>query len=241
MDPVRDSRSKPSKTRSGDFTNSVTEISNGVNVILASASARRQKLLKKIIPHFRILHPLVSEKSLPAKGISPYKYVQNMARAKAESVLDRARTDALIIAADTIVWTDREIIGKPHSRENAFRILKMLSGTQHSVITGVCVLDTSTNRVRTGYEKTVLRMQKLSDAQIRRIVSQRKHLDKAGGYAIQEARLTARQTGDKYIKIIRGRLDNAVGLPLNLVRQFMPLKTITHHCRYDIWRKKKLK
>lgn len=136
-----------------------------------------------------------------------------MAQIKAKNISTRAK-GALIIAADTIVWNGKEIIGKPRSMKDAGRILKMLAGTRHSVITGVCVLNSTTGSFRTGYERTILQMKKLSDVQIRQIVSQRRHLDKAGGYAIQES-------GDKYIKIVRGKLDNAVGLPLDLTRRFI--------------------
>ncbi|MEK7448163.1 MAG: Maf family protein [Planctomycetota bacterium] len=191
-------------------------------IILASGSPRRRQLLKKIITRFEVVKPRVNEEIVLRKIKSPVRLVQTLAKLKARSVYRKSGRpgNGLIIAADTVVWTGREIITKPRwnrgrpDKKDAFRILKKLSGTRHSVITGVSVLDRSSGRLLTGYEKTVIRMKKISDAEIRKLVNSRRNLDKAGGYAIQES-------GDPYIRIIKGSKSNVVGLPLKLTRKLI--------------------
>lgn len=182
-------------------------------IILASASARRRTLLKQIFTRFKIVIPGIKEEKRDLPQLSPPEYVQHLARLKAEAVATRLKTkDTLVVGADTIVYARGKIIGKPANKKDARRIMKELSGTRHSVITGVCVIDTRIGRSLSGYEESIVCMKRLSPKQIHKITSSSRHLDKAGGYAIQES-------GDRYIKLIKGSLSNAVGLPLRLVRQ----------------------
>ncbi len=182
-------------------------------IILASASSRRRKLLKEIFPRFKIIAPRIKEPQ-PGRS-SPIRYIKRLAQLKARTVARYYQhSKALIIAADTIVYARGRIIGKPANKKDARRIMKQLSGTKHSVLTGVWLIDTATGRSVSGYEKSIIRMSKLSDAEINKIISSRRHLDKAGGYAIQES-------GDKYVRLIKGSMSNAVGLPLRLVRRLI--------------------
>ena len=182
-------------------------------VILASASPRRRNLLREIVPDFRVCHPKVDENIIAGKNLTPYKYTQILARAKAFNVAARLK-QGLVIGADTVVFANGEIIGKPKTSAKARLILEKLSGKKHSVITGICIVNAATRRSISGYAKTTLRMKKLTPQEIKFIISSSKHYNKAGGYAIQE-------NGDRYIKIINGPLDNAVGLPLHLVKQLI--------------------
>lgn len=182
-------------------------------IILASASPRRKKLLKQIISKFKVIEPSINEAGINPRRLTPINYARALARRKAENVARRLKVkNALVIGADTIVYAHGKIIGKPHSKKNAQLILKQLSGTTHSVITGLCLIDTHTNRSISGHDQTRIRMKKLSAARLQTIIAAPKHLDKAGGYAIQE-------TGDKNIRIIKGSLSNAVGLPLKLLQR----------------------
>lgn len=182
-------------------------------IILASASPRRRNLLRKIIPDFRVYYPKIKENIEAETNLPPDKYTQKLARAKAFNIASRLKK-GLIIGADTVVFTGNEIIGKPGTHSKARIVLEKLSGTRHSVITGVCVMDAATGRSVSGYAKTTLRMKKLNPQEIKSIILSSKHYDKAGGYAIQE-------DGDRYIKIINGSMDNAVGLPLKLVKKLV--------------------
>ena len=181
--------------------------------ILASSSTRRKALLKKIIPHFRVFKPTISENTSNLKNLTPERYVQILAYAKTGNIARRVK-EGIIIGADTVVCARGKIIGKPGTARRACLILKKLSGTKHRVITGVCVLDAKTGRLASGYEETILRIKKLNPTEIAYLASRKTHWDKAGGYALQEKR-------DPYVKIIRGRLDNAVGLPLALVKRLI--------------------
>lgn len=182
-------------------------------IILASASPRRRNLLKEIILNFKILHPNIKENIITGEDINPEKYTRNLARAKAFNVAARLK-EGLVIGADTVVFAKGEIIGKPGTPSEARRILGKLAGTRHSVITGICVVDAATGRSVSTHAKTRLKMKKLTPQEIKSIASSSRHYDKAGGYAIQE-------NGDRYIKIVSGSMDNAVGLPLRLVKRLL--------------------
>jgi septum formation protein len=182
-------------------------------VILASASPRRRNLLKEIIPDFKVRRPNIKENIIAEYLLNPERYTQKLARAKAFSVAAYLK-NGLVIGADTVVFTGNEIIGKPGTHSKARLILRKLSGTKHWVITGVCVVNAVTGRAVSGYAKTTLRMKKLTPQEIESIASSSKHYAKAGGYAIQEE-------GDRFIRVINGSMDNAVGLPLKLVKRLV--------------------
>lgn len=192
----------------------LTGLSIRKQIILASASPRRKNLLREIIPKFRVCYPTIKENNIIAdKNLTPESYTQTLARAKALNVAARLKK-GLVIGADTVVFTNGEIIGKPGTPAEARLILEKLSGTKHSVITGVCVVDAATGRAVSGHAKTMIRMKKLTPQEIKSISSSSKHYDKAGGYAIQEE-------GDRFIRVINGSMDNAVGLPLKLVKSLI--------------------
>ena len=176
--------------------------------ILASASPRRRELLGQAGFTFEVVPADVSEVQQP--GEDPIHFVTRLAREKAESVAaTHALTpDTLVLGADTIVVVDEEILGKPKDEADAGRMLRLLSGKTHQVITGVC-LAKGRERQRAA-EVTFVRFNTLSDPEIDAYVATGEPLDKAGAYAIQGR-------AGRWVPRIHGCYFNVVGLPLALV------------------------
>lgn len=171
-------------------------------LILASKSPRRKELLSIITPDFEII-PAVGEERAD-KSLPPDKYVCELARHKAEEIAEQHPADT-VIGADTVVAVYGEILGKPRDEADAKRMLRLLSGTEHHVYTGVCII--RENRKNTFSEDTVVRFFDLTDKEIDDYVSTGEPFDKAGGYGIQDlgALLVSGITGDYY---------NVMGLPV---------------------------
>lgn len=171
-------------------------------LILASKSPRRKELLSLITEDFSII-PAVGEekadKSLPAG-----EYVRALAEHKAAEIAVSHRGDT-VIGADTVVAVDGMILGKPKDAEDAKRMLRLLSGREHSVFTGVCII--SSNRNASFFEETKVRFFELSDEEIDAYTATGEPFDKAGAYGIQDkgALLVSGITGDYY---------NVMGLPV---------------------------
>ena len=182
-------------------------------VILASASPRRKKLLSEIIASFKIIHPVVEENIFSLGMLTPCQYVKYLAKAKALSVASRLKA-GIVIGTDTIVYAGGEIIGKPKTHAASMAILKKISGKRQYIITGVCLININNGNAVCDCESTTVYMKKLAPEEITRLAYSKRHYNKAGGYAIQEQ-------GDRYIRIIKGNMDNAVGLPLGLVKRLM--------------------
>ncbi len=185
-------------------------------IILASGSPRRKQLLELAEIVFEIIVPDVDE-SFPA-GISPAQAAMHIAENKAVAVqrnLDNS-DEQMIIAADTVVVLDDEILGKPFDRSDAIKILEKLSGKTHKVITGVCILSSSGQTVFA--EETEVEFYPLSKKQIEYYVDNYKPYDKAGAYAIQE------WIGAVGIKSIKGDFYNVMGLPVSRVMGELKIK-----------------
>ena len=182
--------------------------SNGTHLILASASPRRRELLALAGFTFDVAPADVPEIRKP--GEDPIRFVTRLAREKAEAVISREAVppDALILGADTIVLLDEEVLGKPQDAADAARMLRLLSGRTHQVITGVC-LAKGRERQRAA-EVTFVRFTTLSDEEIGAYVATGEPLDKAGAYAIQGR-------AGRWVPRIHGCYFNVVGLPLALV------------------------
>ena len=178
------------------------------NIILASSSPRRKQLLSQLGLEFSIISPSFDENkfSLSTKPES----VQKLSLYKAKSVCTKLTISALIIGADTVVIHEDKILGKPKSREEAFEMLKMLSGNTHHVITGIAVVDTDTGKEYTSYDITYVKFNKLSDTQINDYIDNMKPYDKAGAYGIQEL-------PPEFVKEIDGEIDNVIGLPTKIL------------------------
>lgn len=177
-------------------------------LILASASPRRRELLAQAGFAFQVIAADVPELRKP--GEDPIRFVTRLAREKAEAVMSREAVppDAIVLGADTIVVVDEEVLGKPQDAADAVRMLRLLSGRTHQVITGVC-LAKGRERQRAA-EVTFVRFNTLSDEEIEAYVATGEPLDKAGAYAIQGR-------AGRWAPRIHGCYFNVVGLPLALV------------------------
>lgn len=171
-------------------------------VILGSQSPRRKELLKKIIPFFNVVAPVVDE--IIPKNYSPKKTVEFLSVKK--NNFFKNEKNKIIITADTIVCIDKAILGKPENYTQAKKMLKMLSGTKHKVITGVCIRCNEAQKTFT--ETTSVYFKRLSDSDIDYYIKNFKPFDKAGAYAIQE------WIGYAGIRKIEGCYYNVVGLPV---------------------------
>ncbi len=169
-------------------------------ILLASASPRRRELLRLITPEFDCA-AADSDESLPP-GILPREAVIYLSRLKARAFLP---SDRLIIGADTVVALENRIIGKPADEEDAFCILKSLSGREHSVFTGVTVL--CGDKELSFCEETRVLFYTLSDEEIKAYIKTGECLDKAGAYGIQGR-------GSLLVEKIDGDYFNVVGLPV---------------------------
>jgi len=177
-----------------------------VRLILASASPRRAELLRAAGYEFDI-HAVEIDERLRA-GESPVEYVQRLAQeksARAFKELSAGDASAVVLGADTAVVIGREILGKPRDVEDAARMLRLLSGRTHQVMTGVCLVNAE--RSVSHVEISDVTFARLTEDQIAWYVSSGEGGDKAGGYAIQG--LAAR-----FIPRIEGSYSNVVGLPI---------------------------
>jgi septum formation protein len=177
-------------------------------LVLASASPRRRELLAQAGFTFDVISADVPEVRKP--GEDPIRFVTRLAREKAEAVLAThpVTPDTIILGADTIVLIDDDVLGKPRDAPDAARMLRLLSGQTHQVITGVC-LAKGRERQRAA-EVTFVRFATLSDDEIAEYVATGEPLDKAGAYAIQGR-------AGRWVPRIHGCYFNVVGLPLALV------------------------
>jgi len=176
-------------------------------IVLASASPRRADLLTAIGVGFELAPSNILERPHPDEA--PADYIMRLARAKVIEVA-RRRDTGLVIGADTIVVLDGRLMGKPEDDSDAERMLKMLSGKWHAVMTGVSLYDVSTKREVADYDKTLVKFAALTEKEIDWYVKTGEPMDKAGAYAIQGR-------GAMFIDEIAGNYHNVVGLPIPLV------------------------
>jgi septum formation protein len=173
-------------------------------LILASASPRRQELLRSAGISFEIIPSDVDEEW--GEGETPEDYVVRLARLKAVKVGEEHKT-RWVLAADTVVVIDGRILGKPRDRREAEGMLKMLSDREHRVITGYCLLQTCSEKNRQGRVVSRVRFKKLSPDEVRWYLDTGEPFDKAGAYAIQGKAAFM-------VKEVQGSYTNVVGLPL---------------------------
>lgn len=182
-------------------------------MILASQSPRRRELLGLIEENFRII-PAKGEEYVP-QGTPARSAVEMLARQKAEEIAAEHSGD-VIVAADTVVCLDGEIMGKPHSAEHAEEMLKKLSGNTHEVYTGVCVIFED-GRSECFSEETLVEFFVLSDEEIAAYVATGDPMDKAGAYGIQGR-------GALLVKGIKGDYYNVMGLPVGKLARVLKSK-----------------
>ena len=176
--------------------------------VLASKSPRRQELMKLISSDFVIAVEDIDEES--SYRLSPIEAVKDIAKRKGEAVYN-SYPDDLVISADTIVVLNNEIIGKPKDKEDAFNILRKLSGKTHYVYTGFAIHNKNKTIVKVVESK--VEFNKLSDELIELYIESGSPLDKAGAYGVQD--------NDKFpiIKNIVGSINNVIGFPVEEIKE----------------------
>jgi len=182
-----------------------------MKLILASASPRRAEILRNAGFEFDVHPAHVDETRLPSE--SPEDYVRRLADAKARSAAEqigRKHTRAIIIGADTAVVVAGKLLGKPNGVEDAKRMLRLLSGRTHEVLTGVAALRVPEGSSALHVETTRVTFLELSDSDIENYVATGEPFDKAGAYGIQGI-------GGKFVREIEGCYFNVMGLPLSRV------------------------
>jgi septum formation protein len=180
-----------------------------MRLVLASASPRRSELLKAAAIDFEVMPADVDEAMDPEE--MPEGYVRRLAQLKAEAVLPRAGARP-VLGADTVVIVDNTVLGKPFDTGDAERMLRLLSGRDHTVMTGVCLINPAaeTGRVQMSTARTRVGFAALTDEEIRWYIASGEPMDKAGAYAIQGL-------ASRFVTFIEGSYSNVVGLPVALV------------------------
>jgi septum formation protein len=173
-------------------------------MILASASPRRMELLRQLSLDFKVMPAEVVE--LHHEQMTARELAQVNACRKARAVAKKS-PDALVLGADTLVYFDTALFGKPRTLEEAYQMLEQLQGRTHEVVTGICLLHLRSHRQAVFAETTAVTFHPLDELKIRRYLTSVNPLDKAGAYAIQEE-------GDLIVAKIAGSYTNVVGLPL---------------------------
>ncbi len=169
-------------------------------IILASGSPRRRALLQNYGLDIEISVPEFDESSVNEK--QPQNLVIELARGKNRCI----KSDKIVISADTVVTLDGKILGKPKDKNDARKMLRLLSSKTHTVFTGVCI--SKGDREFCFYEHTDVTFYKLSDKQIELYINTDSPYDKAGGYGIQD------DMGIGFVKEVSGELSNVIGLPM---------------------------
>jgi len=188
-------------------------------LVLASRSPRRYELLKQMGLDFDVVPSCIEEGGL-LPGEAPREHVLRLSEAKARDV-GMHYPDAWVIGADTIVFVDGTVLGKPKNREEAMEMLRQLSGKEHSVLTGFSVNHIGRGKRDQEAVQTSVKVKPLTEAEIKWYVGTGEPFDKAGAYAIQGM-------GAFMIESIRGSYTNVVGLPVcELIQMLSRLGALT--------------
>lgn len=181
-------------------------------LILASASPRRRRLLKKLGLTFKVIPSNCDESIEP--DIDPEEAVKILALRKARDIANQTPGPAIVIGSDTTVVINKKSLGKPVDNDDACRMLKMLSDTSHEVISGIAVIDTTNNTEIAESISSKVFFKKLTEEEISNYVKTREPMDKAGAYAIQGLAST-------FVEKIDGCYNNIVGLPVFRLMQIL--------------------
>lgn len=182
-----------------------------MKLILASNSPRRSELLKNLGYQFEVMVSAYEEKSF---SIDPIIRATTFALGKAKDVFNclKNKEDYLVLGADTIVYCDGEILGKPKNDEHAFEIIKKLSGKTHQVITGFCLINT--DEIIIDYDTSNVKFRDLSNEEIFSYVKSELYKGKAGGYGIQDKDFSL-------VEFYSGSLNNVIGLPTEKIKEYL--------------------
>ncbi len=183
----------------------LNDILKGKRLILASKSPRRQQLLRELGVDFEVRANNDDEELFPPH-LSMNEIPVYLAMHKAKPLISSLTKDDILVTSDTIVWCDGHVIGKPTDNDDAYRIISLLSGNKHTVVTGVCI--STASETKTFYDSTDVFFRKLTDEEIWYYINKYKPFDKAGAYGIQE------WIGFIGIERIEGSYFNVMGLPV---------------------------
>lgn len=188
-----------------------------MRLILASTSPRRSEMLARLGLDFEV-HPPRPEAELPLPRHLPLARLEQLlpevSEAKAMDVAQRLVEPSLVVAADTVVYAQGQVLGKPGGGLVAQRYLEKLSGRSHRVLSAVTIISTRTHFPKSAVEVTEVRFRKLSSSDIENYIATGEPLDKAGAYGIQG-------WGGQLVDWIRGRFDNVVGFPLVTLEELL--------------------
>jgi septum formation protein len=178
----------------------------GRKILLASQSPRRREILGQMGFAFESVPPDVSDEHSYLDANDIKRSIQRLAYAKARSVAG-GNPEALVVGADTVVYCEGAILGKPHDAAEARDMLHHLRGRSHAVYSGVALVCEEDRFSQTAVEKTIVVVRAIEDREIEEYIEERDYLDKAGAYAIQESAMV-------FISRIEGCFYNVVGLPI---------------------------
>ncbi len=192
----------------------------GNNIILASASPRRENFLRQLGLDFKIIPADIDETPFLDEGGE--NFASRMAASKVETI-GKLYPDQVVIGADTIIYFQGEIIGKPENQEHALIMLKKMQADSHLVITGLSLFCQQTQLCQTITETSTVKFANFNDDILKAYISSGEPMDKSGAYAIQGI-------GSFLIKEIKGSCSNVIGLPMHrLVTLLLEHKIIEHN------------
>lgn len=182
-----------------------------MSIVLASGSPRRRELMEMLDVKDLVIIPAKGEEK-PPEGEGPGELVMALASAKAREVAAARAAGDTVIGADTIVWVDGRVLGKPHSEQEAGQMLRLLSGNVHEVYTGVCLIKDGEESCQ--FDVTRVRFRPLSEREIAAYIKTGEPMDKAGAYGAQgKAAL--------FVQSIEGDFFNVMGLPLCMLGEML--------------------
>ncbi|WP_027632430.1 Maf-like protein [Clostridium hydrogeniformans] len=184
-----------------------------MKIVLASASPRRQELLTRVLEEFTVIISDFQEETVKFNGDFE-DYVKEISKGKATDVASKLVGDSLVIGVDTIVAFEGKVLGKPKDNEEAYAMLKMLSGKVHTVYSGITLMKTLTSEILSTSVATKIKFSNLSDEEILNYVNTGDALDKAGAYGIQGL-------AGVFVEEIQGCYYNVVGLPINKLNSML--------------------
>lgn len=190
-----------------------------MKIILASTSPRRKELLTQMGIEFEVKSPEIEEDM--QQKVNFEKLSEILSKQKCEDVFNRTKGNRLVIGSDCMVYINKHLLGKPHSREDAINMLTMLSGKWHKVVSGLCVMvqDKNGTREYLCHDVTKVKFKKLSTLDIERYIDSGEYADKAGSYAIQGG-------AGMFVEKIVGNLSTVIGIPTHILHDILKQENI---------------
>lgn len=190
-----------------------------MKIILASTSSRRKELLTQMGIEFEVKAPEIEEDM--SQKVNFKKLSEILSKQKCGDVFNRTKGNRLVIGSDCMVYINKHLLGKPHSREDAINMLTMLSGKWHKVVSGLCVMvqDKNGTREYLCHDVTKVKFKKLSTLDIERYIDSGEYADKAGSYAIQGG-------AGMFVEKIVGNLSTVIGIPTHKLHDILKQENI---------------